>query len=261
MNFLKYILIILTGATGVWACQPKGQAPIPAKVENNPIPLVSSISYGIDPDAEKWYEYNNEGEILRYNSIIDTVSFMYTKDSIVKKYGNSANQWQTSVTYYLNQYGRADSSSIRGENDELISTYRFEYDDMGYLVKTIQDVFTSGNKYKQTMTYKDGNLDEIVTYTFEGKPYARYVYTYYPDKENLLNINLHHILEDFLSKDRLGKGNRNLIRSMVNVSMDGDTLSQLAFSYPNPVKENTLIQVEEDILNENSTERTYHFQK
>lgn len=228
-------------------------------VNQDTVQLVNGITYGTDPDVEKWYVYNANGEIQRYNSIMDTVTFYYAPDSIRKVYGNSSGQWQTSVTYFLDKNGRADSSVIRGENDEIISTYRFRYDSDGYLILTLQNVLTSGNSYKQTFRYQDGNLAEITQYTFDGKPFARYFYDYYPAMVNPLNINLHHLLEDFLSADRLGKGNISLIKSMVNVTTEGDTLSYLRFVYPENKSPNSLLQVEEDVLNENRTERTYHF--
>ncbi|MBK8622282.1 MAG: hypothetical protein IPN79_11110 [Saprospiraceae bacterium] len=259
MSFLIHSFYVFVIGFGLWTCQPKRQVPLPESEVKISEPLISSVSYGSDPDAEKWYKYNSEGEFLTCFSLIDTVNFFYFQDSIVKKYGKSSGQWQTSVTYFLDKNQKVESSIIRGENDESISSYRFYYDTEGYLTETVQDVYASGNTYRQTMTYENGNLKEIITFTFDGRPYGKYVYEYYKDKKNVLNHNLFHILEDYVSKERLGKGNKNLIRSMANVSVDGDTLSILSFTYPEPKNDLTLIQIESDVLNENTTERIYHF--
>ena len=222
---------------------------------------VHKITYGEDPEAEKWFIYNEEGEIKAYNSFMDTVTFIYFPDSIQKIYGQSDHQWQTSVTYYLDSMGRAISSILRGEDDEIISKYRFTYDDHGYLKETNQDVITSGTSYKQTFEYEEGNVTKVTQHDFEGKPYAKYLYTYDKNLQAPGEIFQHNILEDFLSLGRLGKQNTNLPLSLVNVTMDGDTLAYLRFSYPDPSNQQVLIQKEEDILNENQAVRKYHLEK
>lgn len=260
MSLLIHSFYVFVIGFGLWTCQSKRQVPLPEPISEKSKALVSSITYGTDPDVTKGYTYNAGGDIITYYSVTDTVTFTYFADSIVKYYGNRSGQWQTSVTYFLNKNNHnIDSSAIRGENNEIISGYRFLYNQEGYLIETVQYVFTSGNTYRQTMSYENENLKEITTYTFDGRPYGKYIYTYFEDKKNVLNVDLFHILEDFLCKNRLGKGNKNLLRSVANVSTEGDTLSLLSFTYPEPKKDLTLIQTETDVLNENTTERTYHF--
>lgn len=222
---------------------------------------VHKITYGEDPEAEKWFTYTREGEIKAYNSFLDTVFFSYYPDSIHKIYSQSDHQWQTSVTYYLDTTGKAVSSILRGEDNEIISKYKFFYDDRGYLKETNQDVITSETSYKQTFSYEGGNLTEVTQFDFEGKPYARYLYTYDKNLHAPADIFQHNILEDFLSFGRLGNQNVNLPLSLVNVTMEGDTLSYLKFTYPNLKNQSVLIQVEEDVLNENLIERKYHLEK
>ncbi len=221
--------------------------------------LVSVITYASDPDAQKDYTYNHEGEIMKYTTLGDTVNFMYTSDSIVKSYSANINQWISSIVYKLDQNGKAKSSVIYGAYEEPLSEYKFLYNADGQLIETIQKVYETGFTYRQVMKYENGDLVEIIEYGHEGNANAKYVYNYYLDKENKLNINMHHVLDDFLSNGRLGKGNQHLVKDLTNMSMEGDTLSHLRFSYPGPHTEDKMLEIEEDVWNEFVTERTYHF--
>jgi hypothetical protein len=220
--------------------------------------MVSHITYGTDPEAEKWYEYTDNGDIYRYNAFIDTVVFTYTNDKIFKRYYNKSNQWLTEIVYDIDSTGRVIASRIFAEDHEEISRYRLEYNQDGYLTRTVQDLLSTGKQYVNDFIYSDGNLTEIITYTYDGKPATRYVYEYDQDKPNMLNIFMHSLLDDFMMNDRLGKQNKNLVSRMANISMEGDTLSLVHITYPKSGDSNKLIENMHDVLNEIEVEKTYH---
>jgi hypothetical protein len=233
---------------------------VQVKIEPD-VKLISHVTYGTDPEAEKWYEYTPDGDLFRYNSIIDTVLLTYSQDTIYKRYFNKSSDWLTEIKYYLDKSGKVIGSSILDQEKEEISRYKFEYNDQGYLSKALQDVLTSGSSYLNEFLYNDGNLTEVIMYTADGEPGQRYVYEYYMDKANELNIFMHGILDDFLMKDRLGKLNKNLVKQMACISMEGDTLSLLKFSYPENKENNQFTEIITDDLNEIETVKIYHFNK
>ncbi|MCB0648726.1 MAG: hypothetical protein KDC49_18780 [Saprospiraceae bacterium] len=260
MPVQKLPLLLISFLLFYVSCRQKEQSSVSPQPElEASTRIVTSITYGSDPDAEKDYTYNSEGEIMKYTTLGDTVTFRYTIDSIVKSYSASINQWISSIVYKLDQNGKAISSVIYGAYQKPLSEFQFLYNAEGQLSETMQKVYETGFTYRQVMKYENGDLVEIIDYEHNGNPSAKYVYNYYLDKENKLNINMHHALDDFLSKDRLGKGNQHMVKDLTNISMDGDTLSHLRFSYPQQQAENILLEIEEDVWNEFVTERTYHF--
>jgi len=253
---IAFILIFL-----FFSCKEKETVQtVQVKIEPN-VKLISHVTYGTDPEAEKWYEYTADGDLFRYNSLIDTVILTYSQDTISKRYFNKSSDWLTEVKYYLDKSGKAVASSIFDQDKEEISRYKFEYNDQGYLSKALQDVLTSGSSYLNEFLYNDGNLSEVIMYSADGERTQRYVYDYYADKENVLNIFMHGILDDFLMKDRLGKLNKNLVKQMACISMEGDTLSLLKFNYQENNENNQFTEIIIDELNELETVKIYHFNK
>ena len=260
MSAQKLPLLFISFLAFYISCKQKEQsAASPPPESEASTRIVTSITYGSDPDAQKDYTYNSEGEIMKYATLGDTVTFIYTSDSIIKSYSANINQWISSIVYKTDQYGKAISSVIYGAYEKPLSEYQFRYNAEGQLIETIQKVYETGFTYRQVMKYENGDLVEIIEYGHDGNPNAKYIYNYYLDKDNKLNINMHHVLDDFLSNGRLGKGNQHLVKDLTNMSMEGDTLSHLRFSYPQPQAEDILLEIEEDVWNEFVTERTYHF--
>lgn len=73
------------------------------------------------------------------------------------------------------------------------------------------------------------------------------------------NIFIHSILTDLFPNERLGRNNKNMIKSLTQISPNGDTLSKLEYSYPKAQDKNQLIQIETDVLNQNTNKIIYHF--
>ena len=241
------------------SCKSSDDKTVKTNIDKTSIRQTAYISYGDNPGAEKWYEYYSNGDLKRYNSFIDTIELQYQKDSIIKIYSNNGNEWLTKIIYQLDYKNRVVTSTIWVEKNEKLSSYIFEYTKEGYLSKTVQTVFATGYSYVQEFKYIDGNLSEIQTYTYDGKPASRYIYSYYPDQPNILNLFFESILDDYFTNERLGKMNKNLVKEMVNLSIEGDTLSWLKYKYYTDPGNKFLKQHETDVLNNNSTERIFHF--
>jgi hypothetical protein len=222
---------------------------------------ISFITYGIDPDAEKWYEYLDNGDLSRQSAFIDTIVFTYSNDQIIKRYLDKNATWQSKIKYITDVSGKIISSNIYDKADQEISRYKFEYNTDGYLIKTIQDVLTSGASYINEFVYESGNFKEVKAYDIYGKYSSKYAYEYYSDQPNVFNMNVHQMMDDIFPNERLGKMNKNMISQMANISKEGDTLSLLKFKYDSIQNDSTMTEYQSDVLNEMDTELIYHFKK
>ncbi|MGB4959139.1 MAG: DUF4595 domain-containing protein [Saprospiraceae bacterium] len=220
---------------------------------------IAFITYDTDPDFKRWYEYNEIGDFTRQGSLGDTIMYAYTKNKITKKHNKKANSIQSTVIYTTDDSGLITSSEVYEENDKMVSTYRFEYNVAGYLVKLTREDTNGGQKYIQTYTYKDGNLLEVKGMDQSGVSSSKYVYDFYPDQMNHLNLFSEQILEDIFPNERLGKMNKNLIRQFVYIDTSGDTLSHIKYEYLDEGDKNILVQKEIDVINASETIIKYHF--
>lgn len=253
------IFFVLTLLLGAWACRPNVQAPTLGVDPHTIDTLVTMITYGEDPLATKKYFYNAANELVTYYNAEDTVDLIYTKDSVIKNFKKKPNQWYAAICYYLNPNGKVDSSIRRDNNLNPIHITRYKYDKDGYLNEVTETIPSSKKSYRYTLSYSNGNLIEIITYNADNKPYSKYLYSYFEDNNNFLNIDNIQATDDFLDNEKLGRKNRNMIKNQVNVSIEGDTLAFLRFNYPQSKYANTRVQITEDVLNEFTTECTYHF--
>jgi hypothetical protein len=226
--------------------------------ESDVVKQISHITYGTDPDAEKWYEYNENGDLSRQSAFIDTIIFTYEGNQIIKRYLDKNSNWQAKIVYHTDTSGKVISSNIYDEDDNEISRYKFEYNAEGYLAKTIQDVLTSGATYVNEFIYENGNLKEVLAYNNQGQYSSKYAFEYYSDLAYVFNINVNQIMDDNFPNERLGKMNKNMIMQMANVSKEGDTLSLVKYRY-DPVTNGKLKEFQSDVLNEFDTELIYHF--
>lgn len=221
---------------------------------------ISYITYGTDINAEKWYEYNKNGDLIRQSISKDTIVFEYLDHKIIKKSIDKKLKWLSKVEYSTDQNGRIISSLLYDDNDQEISKYRFEYNDEGFLSKTIQDVLKSGATYIIKFVYQNGNLTEVLECNHQGQYSSKYVCEYYTDMPNVFNMPFHHMMDDIFPNERLGKMNRNMIKQMSNISKEGDTLSLVKYQY-DPLSNGKLKEYQTDVLNEYDTELIYHFTK
>jgi hypothetical protein len=219
------------------------------------------INYGTDPDAEKWYAYNEKGDLVRQGMSVDTIVFDYSTNKIVKRHLDKKHSWQSRIEYMTDATGRIISSISFDEKDKEISKSEFFYDGDGYLIKNTEIVLASGSKYTNEYKYEGGNLKEVKALDMYGKHSSSYVFEYYSDKANDLNLFMQQISDDIFPNGRLGKKNKNMVRQMSNISKEDDTLSLLKYSYTDENNDLILKEFQSDVLNEFDTALTYHFVK
>ncbi len=218
------------------------------------------VTYGTDPNAEKWFTYNAMGDLVRQAVSIDTVEYQYLGQKIEKRHIQPSMSWQSKVVYALDKIGRVSNSTSYDQNGQEISTCAYSYNADGYLQQTLEKVIASKSTYVNTFEYLDGNLTRV-TVSNNGKITSYYGITYHAALKNNLNLCLQQISEDVFPNDRMGKKNSNQIQQIANVSVDGDTLSLLQYQYPKPNDSDELIVIEKDVLNEMETKMTYHFKQ
>ncbi len=261
MNFPIYIFYMFIYVFGIWACQGKEQAPKTESITKSPELMISSVSYGADPEAEKWYEYDEHGNIIRQGMSIDTLLFDYGKNKIIKRHLNKKLSWDVRTDYTTDSVGRVISSVIYDENDQEISSLRYLYDNQGYLIRTLQQTIASGVQYANDFVYESGNLKEVKSYNADGCDNTRYVYKYYLDQPNVLNLCFQQIFDDMLPNDRLGKLNKNMVSQLANISKEGDTLSLMKYKYQMIEGDSMMRCVQSDVLNEFDTDVIYRLKK
>ena len=220
---------------------------------------ISYIRYGTDPNAVKWYKYDEKGDLVKQGMSADTIVFDYSETKIIKRHLDKKNSWLSRIEYTTNQNGRITGSISFDENDKEISKINYFYNAGGYLIKSIEFMVGKGSNFTNEYFYEAGNLKEVKTFTMKGDYNSSYVFDYYPEKMNTLNLCTQQISDDIFPNNRLGIKNINLVRQMSNISKEGDTLSLLKYSYADENNTKILREFQSDVLNEFDTEVTYHF--
>lgn len=261
MNFLYNNLPMLIFVFGIWACQNKVQVPKSESASKLSSLMISSVSYGTDPTAVKWYEYDHKGDLIRQAMSIDTVTFDYFKNKVVMRHLNKKLSWNAKTEYTTDNNGRVTSSILYDEKDKEISRFQYFYDEHGYLIRTQQQTVATGAQYINNYVYESGNLKEVKTYNAQGAEDSRYAYKYYLDQPDVLNLSLQQISDDMLCNERFGKTSKNMVSQFVNISKEGDTLSLVKYKYQMIKGDSMMRCAQSDVLNEFDTEVLYHFKK
>jgi hypothetical protein len=242
---------------GIGACHEKSQVP----KSESPSLMILSVSYGTDPTAIKWYEYDEKGDLVRQVMDVDTLIYNYAEHKIVKSHLNKKLTWDAKTEYTTDTIGRIISSIIYDENDQEVSRFHYVYNDHGYLEKSTQKTLATNAQYTHEFIYESANLQEVKTYNAQGNYVSRYIYQYYMDIPNVLNMNLHQIFDDMIPNERLGKMDKNMISQLTNISKEGDTLSLVKYKYQMPKGDSKMICTQSDVLNGFDTEISYHLKK
>ncbi|MBK8517221.1 MAG: hypothetical protein IPL55_13345 [Saprospiraceae bacterium] len=218
---------------------------------------IDFISYNDDTQAEKWFEYNEQGDIIREAVDIDTMVYQYEGRKIVKRHIDKSLSWHSATEYLTDLNGRIISADIFDEKDKKVSTIKYSYNTEGYLMKSEQLIIQSNSNLVNEFEYKDGNIDQVKIFDTEGKLTATYIYDYYPDKVNILNLFIENIADDILPNERMGIRNKNLVKQLSNKTTEGDTLSLVKYNY-GELLNGTLTCVQIDDINEFETKIIYH---
>jgi hypothetical protein len=257
MNISNHIFPMLIFVFGIGACREKSQVP----KSESPSLMILSVSYGTDPAAVKWYEYNDRGDLVRQGVDVDTLIYNYAEHKIVKSHLNKKLTWDAKTEYTKDAVGRIINSIIYDEKDRVVSRFQYVYNDQGYLVKTIQKILATNAQYTNEFVYESANLQEVKTYDAQGNHDSRYVYQYYKDIPNVLNMNLNQVFDEMIPNERLGKMNKNMVSQLANISKEGDTLSLVKYKYQMPKGDSILMCNQSDVLNEFDTDVIYQLKK
>jgi hypothetical protein len=257
MNISHHIFPMLIFVFGIGACREKSQVP----KSESPSLMILSVSYGTDPAAVKWYEYNDRGDLVRQGMDVDTLIYNYAEHKIVKSHLNKKLTWDAKTEYTKDAVGRIINSIIYDEKDQVVSRFQYVYNDQGYLVKTIQKTLATNAQYTNEFVYESANLQEVKTYDAQGNHDSRYVYQYYKDIPNVLNMNLNQVFDEMIPNERLGKMNKNMVSQLANISKEGDTLSLVKYKYQMPKGDSILMCNQSDVLNEFDTDVIYQLKK
>lgn len=259
---LKIIYLILISFFGI-SCRDlkeNDKAAITNNIELIKEKQIIRVDYGADPEAIKTFEYNTDGDLLKQSlSNGDTVIYNYTENTITKVFKDNANVWISKIEYILNEKGKIINSKTIDDNNKVVSKSTFEYNNGDYLIKTYQTVVETGEIFTNELIYENGNLKEIVIVNPKKKILSTYHFNYHDDKANVFNLFLDGIYDDIFPNERLGKKNKNRVKEMANISLEGDTLSLLHYQYEDTKNENFLSYKLRDVLNDNETIVTYYF--
>ena len=223
--------------------------------------MVGKISYNKDPDAIRKYYYDKNGDILREEFYVDTITYTYTGNKVIKQYQNNKSTWQTKTEYYLNASNTIFQCRTYDADDTLISTYEYFYKDGGYLHRIIQTSHHNGAIYITDLVYFAGNLSEVILRNASGEHYQTIKYDYYTHLTNKANLFPQHIFADIILPGKAGKYNKNMVSDVITLSNDGDTLAHVKYEYHDTQDNNKLIYIENDILNEFENEIVIEFTK
>lgn len=261
MNFSIHIFYLFILEFGIWACQDKMHVSKPESIIKSPKLLIKTVSYGTDPEAVKWFEYDGNGDIIKQGVSTDTVVFVYSKNKIIKRHLNKKLSWDSKTEYITNEAGRIISSAIYDEKDQEISRFEYLYDEKGYLLSTRQKVLSTDTEYLSEFVYESGNLKEVLMYNFKGEYSSKYAFDYYKNQPNIFNLNLQQISDDIFNNERLGKRSQKMISQLANISKEGDTLSLLKYTYDEMEGDSILRAFQNDVLNDFNTVVKYKFIK
>ncbi|MBK7812773.1 MAG: hypothetical protein IPI50_16360 [Saprospiraceae bacterium] len=255
-NIIKTLMLALVCLMSL-ACNISNSKSFNKPKEN--IRTIYQISFNEDPNTIQTLEYNASGDLIKQIMPNDTIYYNYKNKTIIKEYSNKKENWLSKIVYQTNASGRIIKSQLFDPSNVEISNYQFDYNSNNYLTKAIHQVGKQNMTNNMEFNYKKENLDKVYIKNSENKIISIYQYEYFYNKINMYNIFIHSILTDLFPNERLGRSNNNMIKSLTQISPNGDTLSKLEYSYPKAQDKNQLIQIETDVLNQNTNKIIYHF--
>ena len=218
-------------------------------LNNSATKQVIRINYADDPDGIKQFEYDEDGNVIRMIQAGDTAIFTYSATMITKRHTNLKVHWDAGTDYVLDAGGRIISAKILGAGDTIISNFKYSYNADGYLSKIYREVVASKSITFNEFTYKDGNMIHMNEKNADGSVMSNYVCEYYPDKVMNQNIFVQTFIEDIISNGRFGKMSKNFVKNSYSISIQGDTMSHLNYTYENITEPKSMNMMETDVNN------------
>jgi|GEM_PF-3128169 len=210
---------------------------------------VIRINYADDPDGIKLFDYDADGNIIRMIQAGDTASYSYSPTMITKRHTDLKVHWDAGTDYALDASGRIISAKVLGAGDTIISNFKYSYNADGYLSKIYREVVASKSITFNEFTYKDGNMIRMNEKNADGSVMSNYVCEYYPDKVMNQNIYVQTFIEDIISNGRFGKMSKNFVKNSYSISIQGDTMSHLNYTYENITDPKSMKMMENDVNN------------
>lgn len=215
------------------------------------------ITYPEDELSQKNFIYDATGNLVRFNSISDTAYYTYSKDTIYRKWVNEKGKTIAEQNFTLGTNGRIIAATFTETAIGKIYETTYAYDANDFLVKVVNKNFTTNKNNITEHMYKDGNLVRT-RYLIEDKLDMEVSYQYDATQENKIALNIASV-DEYFADEQMGKLSKNVLTQSLSRSAQGDTLSYL--KYKNEFdKEGYLIKTtEQDIMNEISVEKLYHY--
>lgn len=233
MKKYVFIVLILGEMISALSCKKDEETPAPAPS----IPKLQTQVFYTDNKVTEFYsfEYDAAGRLSKWLfSDGHYLTFEYASGSVTEYIYNSDNSLQSTASFILNEKGLVVSQSdswksparphSMGSGDHLKgsetgqSTITYEYNSGGYMIKSI---YVSGSyTYTETFVITNGNrFSQIFSENYNGEVNTTtYTFDYYYDKTNTIDL-------ENMGITYFGKSNKNLIKKIMEISPNYDTLS------------------------------------
>ena len=256
------------------------------KIDNNPVPqkgcFLNTVVSGTDKTV---YTYDTENRVIKIEAFEANVleyyeTFAYTNTNVTIKYfnGNGTADGQEVAEMQNGRITKSVNTNTYTDNGftyTYTDSYVFEYNGVGFLIKTTGDskkITTKPNtpattsSETKTYTYQNDNLTQTIeNYQSSATNYnSTNTYEYYTDKDNVTNMGYEIGDYDDGYVFLFGKQSKNLVKKSSYVSKDiynGATSnysgnSAYTFDYDANGKPNKATEVSNNTSNGTTTNRT-----
>lgn len=220
---------------------------------------VAKITYYEDPASVKSFTYDSVGNLTMFVQGGDTTDYVYSENMLLKKYRNPVVHIDAGTQYKLDADGKIISGEVIAPDKSILVKLDYKYDSNGYLIQSTREMVIYARKTTKEFEYKDGNLITMKEKDANGKLISTYGCEYYTDKTMNQNVFVQTFIEDIVTKDRLGKMNKNFIKNSYNISTAGDTLSHMNYTYENINDPKSMKMMEHDVNNDFKMPITYWY--
>ncbi|MBA4853910.1 hypothetical protein [Emticicia sp. BO119] len=258
---MKTKIVILLLSLLLKACI-KNEKPVAEAAKHNELssesikPLIK-ITYPEDELSQKSFVYDASGNLIKFNSISDTAYYTYTKDHIHRKWVDTKGAPISEQEFSLDKDGRIIASTFTETAIGKIYETAYAYNAEGFLIKAITKNFTTNKDNIIVHSYKAGNLIST-RYLTDDKLDMELWYEYDSNHENKIALNVSSV-DEYFTGYRMGKLSKNVIIQSLCKSAEGDTLSHLKYKNEFDKGGYLVKTTEQDIINEISVEKLYHY--
>jgi hypothetical protein len=260
---MKTKITILLLSLALKACLQSEKLPADIKVESQKaaseiLKPLTKITYPDDELSQKNFIYDASGNLIKFNSISDTVFYTYTKDLMERKWINDKGEIISEQVYNLDKIGRIAASTYTESAIGKIYQTTYAYNEEGFLAKVITKNFITNKDNITEHLYQQGNLVST-RYLIGDKLDMEVEYQYDLAKENKIALNVFTSVDEFFTDKQLGKVSKNVMTQSLSRNAQGDTMSFLKYKNEFDKAGYLVKTTEQDIMNEISVEKLYHY--